>query len=283
MVQTKYIFSGHESFPCKSLWLKKGYDFVANGFHFNDPDAVVRLGVGKNMVASIKNWMKVFGMIDNQGLLSDLSIYLLDTKAGKDPFIEDIGTLWLLHFNIVCNLEATLYNWLFIGLQKERRYFDKDNVVSYVKRRLTEAGKQNLFNQNTVKKDISVLLQSYVLPRKPKAFDDYTALLIDLDLIRTDSDGKYYMFNQEGKRQTPWQVFLYAIIKAKGKDNSVDYDILQEVGLVFCMSDMEVLEMCREIETRHPNDIRYSDTAGIRQLQFVNDLIAENILDEYYG
>ena len=49
------------------------------------------------------------------------------------------------------------------------------------------------------------------------------------------------------------------------------------------MSDMEVIEMCREIETRLPNDIRYSDTAGIRQLQFVNDLIAENILDEYYG
>ena len=24
----KYTFSGHESFPCKSLWLKKGYDFV---------------------------------------------------------------------------------------------------------------------------------------------------------------------------------------------------------------------------------------------------------------
>ena len=283
MVQTKYIFSGHESFPCKSLWLKKGYDFVANGFHFNDSDSVVRLGVGKNMVASIKYWMKVFGMTDNQGRLSDLSNYLLDTKVGKDPFIEDIGTLWILHFNIVCNLEATLYNWLFIGLQKERRDFDKDNVVSYVKRRLTEAGKQNLFNQNTVKKDISVLLQSYVLPRKPKAFDDYTALLIDLDLIRTDSDGKYYMFNQEGKRQIPWQVFLYAIIKLKGKDNTVDYDILQEVGLVFCMSDMEVIEMCKEIETRLPNDIRYSDTAGIRQLQFVNDLIAENILDEYYG
>ncbi len=24
----KYSFSGHESFACKSLWLKKGYDFV---------------------------------------------------------------------------------------------------------------------------------------------------------------------------------------------------------------------------------------------------------------
>ncbi|MCQ2225693.1 MAG: DUF4007 family protein, partial [Paludibacteraceae bacterium] len=34
-VQNKrYIFSGHESFPCKTLWLKKGYDFVVQGKDF---------------------------------------------------------------------------------------------------------------------------------------------------------------------------------------------------------------------------------------------------------
>ena len=27
-IYSKYSFSGHESFPCKTLWLKKGYDFV---------------------------------------------------------------------------------------------------------------------------------------------------------------------------------------------------------------------------------------------------------------
>lgn len=48
------IFSGHESFACKSHWLKRGYDFVRGENNFNDDDAVVRLGVGKNMVASIK-------------------------------------------------------------------------------------------------------------------------------------------------------------------------------------------------------------------------------------
>ena len=42
MVQ-KYTFSGHESFPCKSLWLKKGYDFVANKNDFNSPDAIITL------------------------------------------------------------------------------------------------------------------------------------------------------------------------------------------------------------------------------------------------
>lgn len=45
----KYVFSGHESFPCKTLWLKKGYDFVVQGKNFNNPDAVIDLGVGKNM------------------------------------------------------------------------------------------------------------------------------------------------------------------------------------------------------------------------------------------
>ncbi len=50
----KYIFSGHESFPCKSLWLKKGYDFVVQENDFNSQDAVIKLGVGKNMVASIR-------------------------------------------------------------------------------------------------------------------------------------------------------------------------------------------------------------------------------------
>lgn len=80
----KYTFSGHESFACKSLWLKKGYDFVKNGHNFNAQDAVVQLGVGKNMVASIRYWMKAFGMCRND-LLTDTARLLLDTGEGFDP------------------------------------------------------------------------------------------------------------------------------------------------------------------------------------------------------
>ena len=39
-MEQRYAFSGHESFPCKTLWLKKGYDFVVQGKNFNNPDAV---------------------------------------------------------------------------------------------------------------------------------------------------------------------------------------------------------------------------------------------------
>jgi hypothetical protein len=44
----KYTFSGHDSFHCRQLWLKKGYDFAKEGKNFNDEDAVVKLGVWKS-------------------------------------------------------------------------------------------------------------------------------------------------------------------------------------------------------------------------------------------
>lgn len=282
MSVTKYTFSGHESFTCKTLWLKKGYDFIRNNNNFNSPDSVVELGVGKNMVASIRYWMRAFGLTQNDELQS-IADYLFDADKGKDPFIEDLGTLWLLHFLLVSTGEATLYSLLFTQLQRERKSFDRQHVVNFVKRVMTEDGKQSQFNENTVKKDVGTLLLNYVLPQKAKALDDYSALLIDLDLIRMDADGKNYLFNIEGKRQVSWHVFLYAVLTMKGKDNTVSYDLLQEIGLVFCMNDMEVIEMCKIIEAHYPDSVRYSDTAGIRQLQFINEISSEEVLNEYYG
>ena len=76
-----YKFSGHESFPCKSLWLKKGYDFVANKNDFNSPDAVITLGVGKNMVASIRFWLRAFGVQRTTKRQSLAIIFLMRARA----------------------------------------------------------------------------------------------------------------------------------------------------------------------------------------------------------
>lgn len=282
MLVKKYTFSGHESFTCKTLWLKKGYDFIKGENDFNTPSSVVELGVGKNMVSSIRYWMRSFGLSKNDEL-TPIAQYLLDTDEGKDPYIEDLGTLWILHFLLVAQCEATLYYLLFTQMQKERKTFDRQHIVNFVKRVMTEDGKLTQFNENTIKKDVGTLLLNYVLPQRSKALDDYSSLLIDLDLIRMDADGKSYIFNIEGKREVPWQVFLFAILTLKGKDNSVSYDMLQEIGLMFCMNDMEVIEMCKTIESTHKKEVRYSDTAGIRQIQFINELSVEEVLNEYYG
>lgn len=281
----KYTFSGHESFPCKTLWLKKGYDFVVAGNDFNSPEAVVGLGVGKNMVASIRFWLKAFGVTDNDKI-TWLGDYLFDEISGKDKYLEDIATLWLLHFNLVFSEEATLYKMFFCGVQRERTHFEREQILTYVKLRMAEAGKMTLFNENTVKKDIGVLLQNYTLPRKPQSNEDFSSLLMDLDLIRQNSEGKGYYINVDGKRQVTKEVFLYGLLQLKEQegDNTIAFDTIQEkVGLAFCMQDYETIEMLKQLASEYSQYFAYSDVAGIKQVQFVKDLDAKQILDNYYG
>ena len=281
----KYTFSGHESFPCKSLWLKKGYDFVIGGNDFNSPQAVIGLGVGKNMVASIRFWLKAFG-ITEYDKVTWLGDYLFNEKNGKDKYLEDIATLWLLHFNLVFSEEATLYKMFFCGVQRERTHFEREQVLTYVKLRMVEAGKMTLFNANTVKKDIGVLLQNYSLPRKPQSNEDFSSLLIDLDLIRQSSESKGYYFNIDGKRKVTKEIFLYGLLKLKELegDNSIAFDTIQErVGLVFCMQDYETIEMLKQLAGEYSRYFIYSDVAGIKQIQFTEDLDIAQVLDNYYG
>lgn len=281
----KYVFSGHESFPCKTLWLKKGYDFVVQGNNFNDPDAVIKLGVGKNMVASIRYWLRAFGICkgDKQTRLGD---YLFDENEGKDKYIEDLATLWLLHFNLVFLGEASLYNMFFCGFQRERSKFGREQVITYTRLKLIEAGKQSVFNENTVRKDVGVLLQNYSLPRKPQSNEDFSSLLIDLDLIRLDLEGKDYYFNVDGKRKVTKEVFLYALLKSKERegDNTLSFDTIQDhVGLAFCMQEHETIEMLKSLASTYSKYLNYSDVAGIKQVQFTTELSYESILGDYYG
>ena len=281
----KYTFSGHESFPCKTLWLKKGYDFVVAENDFNKPEAVIGLGVGKNMVASIRFWLRAFGVTENDKP-TKLADYLFNDKNGKDKYLEDIATLWLLHFNLVFSEEATLYKMFFCGVQRERTHFEREQVLTYVKLKMVEAGKITLFNPNTVKKDVAVLLQNYALPRKPQSNEDFSSLLIDLDLIRQDAEGKGYYFNVDGKRKVTKEIFLYGLLNLKEQegDNTIPFDTIQErVGLVFCMQDFETIEMLKLLASEYSQYFAYSDVAGIKQVQFTKDLDVKQVLDNYYG
>ena len=280
---SKYVFSGHESFSCRMLWPIKGYDYINDGNSFNDPNSVIMLGVGKNMVASIRYWLKALGLTEHDKP-STLAKYLFDEAQGKDRYLESLGTLWLLHFLLVVLNEATLYNILFLRYQKERKQFAKEQVLNFVKRLMAKDDRLKQFNSNTVGKDFGVLVQNYVQPSKPKSYEDYSSLLIDLNLIRNDNSDRGYAFNIEGKRTVPTEIFLYAVLWMKGSDRTVSYDTLQNVGLVFCMTDMEVIEMLQQIDREYSEYVQYSDNAGIRQLLFKEgkQMNPIDLLNRYY-
>jgi hypothetical protein len=285
---TKYTFSGHDSFQCRQLWLKKGYDYVQEGKNFNDEDAVVQLGVGKNMVSSIRFWLKAFNIIDNKDIPTEFGKRLFDDENGYDPFLEDEASLWLLHYQLVKNSFASIYSIIFNEFRKEKLFFNKETFVNYVKR-IGESNPDLNFNENTVAKDFIVFANLYKIdPESKDVEDSFSGILSEIELLKTTGKGKeeqFYIENTE-RDNLPESVVLYIILDNPNYGNSISLNSLEfdlnSPGSIFALNRSGLMNKISEIASEFKN-ITFTDQAGIKELQFKNKSDAYKILDTYYG
>jgi len=276
----RYSFSGHESFFCKPLWLKKAYDAMNEGVSFSSPDAVAALGVGKNMVAAIRFWSRAFGLnIDDKPTF--FANVVFDSDCGYDPYLEDEGTLWLLHYYLITKRIASIYHLTFLEFQREKREFDRNQLLSFIRRKCNVPEQKNVYNENTVKKDIGVLLHNYVTPTDLRSHEDFSAIFLDLGLINALGSDRF-SFNDTAPCHIHPDILLYALIDYKGNDNTISLDGMQEIALVFGLSLTNLIDLIREVVALHPNDLSYTDNSGVKNLQFIHDVDASAVLYHYY-
>lgn len=237
-----YVFSGHDSFQCRQLWLKKGYDYVQEGKNFNDEDAVVKLGVGKNMVSSIRFWLKAFNIADSKDTPTEFGKRLFDDENGYDPFLEEEASLWFLHYQLVKNSFASIYSIIFNEFRKEKLFFNKETFVNYIKR-IGESNPDLNFNENTVAKDFIVFANLYKNdPESKDVEDSFSGVLSELELIKTIGKGKdeqYYIENTE-RDNLPEKVVLFTILDNSNYGNSIslnsfEFD-LNSPGSIFALN-----------------------------------------------
>lgn len=285
---TKYTFSGHDSFPCRQLWVKKGFDFVHEGRNFNSEDAVVQLGVGKNMVSSIRFWLKAFNIIDNKDIPTEFGKRLLNEENGYDPFLEDEASIWLLHYQLVKNNYASIYNIMFNEFRKEKLFFNKENFVNHIKR----IGESNLnlnFNENTVAKDFIVFVNLYKNDSESKDIEDsFSGILSEIELLKIKGKGKdeqYYIENAQ-RDNLPESVVLYTILDNPNYGNSISLNSLEfdlnSPGSIFALNRTGLMNKISEIVSENKG-ITFTDQAGIKELQIKMKVDAFTILDNYYG
>lgn len=92
-----YTFSRHEKFVFRQGWLTKGVEAVkTDPVIFTRDQALVAVGVGKNMVRSIRHWCLATGLIeeaDGGCLTRPLRMTQLGEKLmgvdGWDPCLEE--------------------------------------------------------------------------------------------------------------------------------------------------------------------------------------------------
>ena len=292
---SKLTFSGHDTFHYRHLWLKKGYDFIKKGRKFTDDDAVVELGVGKNMVSSINFWMRAFGIIDKDGLLTDFANYILD-DAGKDPYIEDEATLWLLHYQLITQNIASTYSLIFNEFRREKIEFTRDNFIAFVVRKAEELNMSQI-NKNTLSTDFEVLTKMYIRTdaQSKDREDTFSGLLTELNIIQEEKrkvDDKtvtFYSISTEDKSEIPDEVLLYTILDNDNFDKSISlYTIEQEfnqAGSVFAMGRTGLINKIESISSNkkfNKYGITFNDHAGIKELQFKEKPNKFEILKNYY-
>jgi hypothetical protein len=278
------VFSGHETFQCRHLWLKKGYGYVFDGKQFNAEDAVVDLGVGKNMVSSIRYWMRAFDILGEGDELTEFAHWLF-SDSGKDPYLEDDASLWLLHYNLVRKGYATSYNLIFNEFRKERIEFNKDSFIKFVQGKVDSP-----FSVNSIGTDFEVFLKLYVGTDSSKDNEDVVAgILSDLRLVRViqrEKQQTLYHIETNDKEDLPEEVLLYALLTDSNIGLSVSLDSLERaynsVGSIFAINRTGLVQKIESLCNRY-DFLVYKDDAGIRELQFKHKPNAFQILNDYYG
>lgn len=295
------MFGRHETFAPRYGWFKKTADGVtANPEIFSSEDATLRLGVGKNMVRSMRFWAGATRLVlprrperREKLRLTPLSSALL-SEGGWDPYLELPASLWLLHWRLFgpgCQLPVWWYafndlaqpDFTVAGLTKLAM-----DAVSLVYGFREPA-------ENSIKRDAECLIHTYARRSDGKiAADDAFACpfrglgLIDQEPDRTGS----YRFRVGPKPSLPAEI----VAAAAAEFASRQVRAAQSVGLsrllrdqgspgkIFKLDEDSLISALSQV-SRSRKDFVFTDTAGVSALQLAGDpsSLAVDLLNVYFN
>ncbi|MGA2705691.1 MAG: DUF4007 family protein [Isosphaeraceae bacterium] len=294
----QHSFSGHETFPFRYPWLKKGFDAALKDGHvFVRDDAITTLGVGKNMVRSIRHWCLAAGVLGENreggpGLQPTELGALLLADDGLDPYIEDPATLWLVHWQIASSRgRAATWFWSFSYFHEPE--FTREALTSALYRwTQTLSGKE--IAESSLKRDVEVFLRTYVPSRQSRgdvAEDSLDCPLVELGLITQPRDGHAYRFRRGAKQDLPDGILLFAVLRFWERHSPTTETLaLNDLGRqpgspgrLFKIDESSLAERLEGIERQTMGRLSYRETAGLRQLYRKERLDPNEVLLDAYA
>lgn len=276
-------FSGHETFPLRHGWLKKAYDAVersdgkpGNNTIFLDDDAIARFGVGKNMVASMRHWATVIGIItdnpENRSITTTRLGRRIFSANGLDPYLEHPSTLWFVHWQLAGNPIKTTWYWVFNNFQRDM--FERDHLCKGLERLTLEMG-WNRVAATTIKRDVECFVRTYVarLVDKDSYEETVESPLAELGLIKPIGKRDGFRFMRGVKPSLGNGVFTYALLKfwaQYSQSTSLTYEAIAHEpgspGRVFMLDENELVDRLQNIHMATDGAYQWSETAGLKQL-----------------
>lgn len=291
----KVSFGRNETFNLRYSWLNKGLkEFKENTNIFVSDSAPLVLGVGKNMVNSIKYWLGAYQVID---FSTDTAV---QTDFGElidkyDPYLENPATLWLLHWKLCTNPDnATFYYWFFNYFKKTK--FTKIELINEVVEWLDDKGCKKI-SSSTIDRDTLLLLKTFSnSSEETKNFEESLENpFYALNLLSKNTDGSYStiyepresiniqvlgmclieifestevnnLLNQSAKRlQMPVGEFLYEV---------------PSITKIFRINETYFYQLLEELISEYPNVFSFTDTAGQKIIELKDPSVAPSFFIE---
>ncbi len=304
--ERNFRFSGHETFPCRYTWLPKAVIGIRENprVFSEEDDAMVALGVGKNMVRAIRFWadaaeVTVSDQKDNDLAISEFGKTIFGPR-GHDEFLENIQTLWLIHWKFSTNVEQPLFAWHFLLNFWHRPDFTRSEILAAFGIEAPRAGKN--LSPVTLENHFTTFLHTYIPTRGKKGEvmeDNLDCPLVELELIQevgerahADSNRResIYAFRVEEKPEISPELFIYCLddywTKYHPNEKTLSFrDVAVgegSPGQVFKLPEKDIRERLEMIAKNSRAAFVYQESAAIQQVIRQSPRTPRDLLNHIY-
>lgn len=296
-------FARHETFHPRYGWFRKAYKAAAdNPYVFTQENAPVELGVGKNMVRAIRFWGLAAKLIVEdpkapnprvKGCVPTQIGHAIFDESGWDPYMEDPGTLWLLHWLLLAP-PSRLPAWWLAFNEFAAVEFTDDDLETAISTQIGAVSQWTTPSPSSLKKDVSALLRSYAPQERSRgaAIDDVlNCPLRELNLLSSSVDADRRRFTLGPKPTLPPEIATYAMLDWIARtDTGSSTSTLSRLandpgspGRAFKLTEAELLallEPCVEAT----GELALTTPTGVVQLAWSESpaTVAPKLLDRYF-
>lgn len=290
-------FRAHETFFIRKGWLSKGMKNVSrkpNVFVDKKENPMDVLGIGANMVKSLRYWLQVTGLTEEskgksrEQYLTDLGACIFE----HDRYLEELGTLYLVQYKLATNPEnATAWYYFFNEFQMTE--FTKEDFVlqlqKYIKSETSSDSEDAKSHAvRSLEDDFACIINTY-LPRyksnpgRVSAENNIDCPLGELGLVDLVTKKSYRKAMPNTKTIDPW-VALAVMADQNAGQKEVGLNSLLvancSLGRVFNLDALGLLEVLRQVEKL--GEIKVIRTAGLDVVQFINQRSFMECVERYY-
>lgn len=288
----KYKIKGNESFGIREGWLNKGLTALEeNKLIFSAPDAMDCLGVGSKMVKSIKYWLLASHLVEDKREKNAKHSLIPTDYFGElvkkyDPYLEDIFTLWIIHYYITSDIEFnTVWNLFFNRFAATE--FSKTAMVNRINDECNKIYYKGNSLYNSIEADCGVILKMYSSSEETVSDPEENLIspLSELGLLARSSERGNYMKTKPLYNKLDRLAVLYVIVSnLEDNKTSVDIDTLvsqdNNIGKVFNLDRNMINDYLDRL--RQEGFIQLNRTAGLDMVYINKEITTVQILERYY-